>query len=216
MPPRGTGRKYAALDSTIHSGRGCRGRDDRHQFDRDGGLAAARWRRRANRNGFATGATLLQSTGAIPFASLVDPSAYSGTLTSAVYTNDPGNSFGANRLTFTFLLSNNANSRDAIERFVANNYVGLQVDAAVNAAGGGRSPSTADRQATGISIGFDYTNTLPIAPGTSSTLLVLHTNATQFVPVTNSIAKHVSPRSSPASAQWCRSPRPPASSPWVA
>ena len=138
--------------------------------------------------GSPTGATLLQSTGAIPFASLVDPSAYSGTLTSAVYTNDPGNSFGANRLTFTFLLSNNANSRDAIERFVANNYVGLQVDAAVNAAGGGRSPSTADRQATGISIGFDYTNTLPIAPGTSSTLLVLHTNATQFVPVTNSIA----------------------------
>jgi hypothetical protein len=138
--------------------------------------------------GSPTGATLLATTGAVNFASLVDPSAYSGSLTSSVYSNDPGNTFGANRLTFTFLLSNNANSRDAIERFVANNYRGYQVDAAINSTGGGRAPSTADRQVSGISIGFDYTNTLPISPGTSSTLLVLHTDATQFIPAINSIA----------------------------
>jgi hypothetical protein len=138
--------------------------------------------------GSPTGATQLATTGAVNFTSLVDPAAYSGTLTTRVFNNDAGNPFGLNRLTFVFQLANNATSRDAIERFVANNYTGFQVDAAQNPAGGGRAPSTADRQPTGVSVGFDYTNTLPISPGTSSTLLVLHTDATQFVPVTNTIA----------------------------
>jgi hypothetical protein len=141
-----------------------------------------------NATGSPTGATLAATTGNVAFASLVDPSAYSGTLNTSVYRNDPNNSFGANALTFVYQLTNNATSRDAIERFVANNFAGFQVDAAFNASSGTRTPSTVDRQANGVSIGFDYTNTQPIAPGTQSTLLVLHTNATLFAPTTDSIS----------------------------
>jgi hypothetical protein len=135
-----------------------------------------------------TGATLLATTGNVAFASLVDPSAYSGSLNTSVYRNDPNNGFGLNALTFVYQLTNNATSRDAIERFVANNFATFQVDAANNATSGTRAPSTVDRQANGVSIGFDYTNTLPISPGTQSTLLVLHTNATLFAPTVNSIS----------------------------
>lgn len=135
-----------------------------------------------------TGATLAATTGNVNFASLVDPSAYSGSLNTSVYRNDPNNGFGLNSLTFVYQLTNNATSRDAIERFVANNFAGFQVDAAFNATSGTRTPSTVDRQATGTAIGFDYTNTQPIAPGTQSTLLVLHTNATQFAPTIDSIS----------------------------
>jgi hypothetical protein len=132
-----------------------------------------------------TGATQLATTGAVAFNSLVDPAAYSGTLTSTVYNNDANNPFGANKLTFTYLLSNNANSRDAIERMVTNNFQGYQVDVAIN--GAGRAPSTADRSASGVGVGWDWTNAPAIIPGTSSTLLVVHSDATQFVPSTDNI-----------------------------
>jgi hypothetical protein len=131
------------------------------------------------------GATQLATTGAVAFTSLVDPAAYNGTLTSTVYSNDPNNTFGANRLTFTYLLSNNANSRDAIERLVTNNFQGYQVDVGLN--GAGRAPSTADRSASGVGIGWDWTNAPAVTPGTSSTLLVVHTDATQFVASTDNI-----------------------------
>jgi len=131
------------------------------------------------------GATQLATTGAINFTSLVDPSAYTGTLNTTVYNNDPNNPFGLTRLTFTYLLTNNANSRDTLERFVANNFTLRQVDVGIN--GAGRAPATADRQVTGDAVGFDWTNVPGIVPGTSSTLLVIHTDATQFVPTTDNI-----------------------------
>lgn len=135
--------------------------------------------------GSPAGATQLATTGAVAFNSLVDPAAYSGTLNSTVYNNDAGNPFGLNRLTFTYLLTNNANSRDAINRLVSNNFQGYQVDVGVN--GAGRNPSTADRSASGVGVGWDWSNAPDIAPGTSSSLLVIHTDATQFVPSTDNI-----------------------------
>jgi len=131
------------------------------------------------------GATQLATTGNVAFTALVDPAAYSGTLNTTVYRNDAANPFGLNGLTFTYLLTNNATSRDSLERFVANNFTSFQVDVGIN--GAGRAPSTVDRQPSGGAVGWDWSSVPPIAPGTSSTLLVMHTNATLFAASTDSI-----------------------------
>src|SRR4051794_2856574 len=132
----------------------------------------------------SAGATQLATTGAVNFVSLVDPTAYNGTLTTSVFSNDANNP-NSGGLTFTYLLTNSANSRDNLERFVANNFTGYSVDVGVN--GAGRAPATADRNVPGDGVGWDWSGVPAVAPGTNSTLLVVHTDAHQFQPTTDSI-----------------------------
>jgi hypothetical protein len=131
------------------------------------------------------GAALVVDSGAQPFAA-VDATSFSGTLRTQVYSNDAGNPFGVNALTFTFLLTNNG--PDALERLVTISYTGYNIDVGVNAAlVPGAVPLAVDRSANGKVIGWDYTGGPGVGPGGNSTLLVIHTNATQFVPVQNSV-----------------------------
>ncbi|MBC8107911.1 MAG: PEP-CTERM sorting domain-containing protein [Anaerolineae bacterium] len=131
------------------------------------------------------GAALIVDSGAQPFTS-VDTVSFSGTLRTRVYSADPGNPFGATGLTFTFLLTNNG--PDALERLVTINYGGYLTDVGVNLAlVPGALPIAVDRSANGKVVGWDYTGGPGIGPGGNSTLLVIHTDATQFVPATNSV-----------------------------
>jgi hypothetical protein len=130
------------------------------------------------------GAALVVSSGAQPFAS-VDGTSFSGTLTTNVYTADAGNPFGLNVLTFTYLLTNAG--PDALERLVTVNFQGYGTDVSVNGAFAGALPTSADRSANGRVVGWDYTGGPGIPGGGSSTLLVIHTDATLHVAVQNSV-----------------------------
>lgn len=131
------------------------------------------------------GAALVIDSNLQPFAS-VDGTSFSGTLRTRVYTADAGNPFGANALTFTFLLTNNG--PDALERLVTINYSGYQTDVGINQAlVPGAGPLSVDRAANGKVLGWDYTGGPGIGAGGNSTLLVVHTNAVLFVPVNNSV-----------------------------
>ncbi|CAN5647222.1 hypothetical protein BH09PLA1_BH09PLA1_06170 [soil metagenome] len=135
--------------------------------------------------GSPAGAALVVDSGAQPFAS-VDGTSFSGTLRTRVYNQDAGNPFGANALTFTFVLTNNG--PDSLERLVTINYGGYQTNANFNnILVPGLTPSSVDRSANGKVVGWDYTNAGGVAPGGTSSMLVLYTNAIQFVPATNSI-----------------------------
>jgi hypothetical protein len=132
------------------------------------------------------GAALVVDSGAQPFAS-VDGTSFSGTLRTQVYTNDAGNPFGLGGYTFTYLLTNNG--PDALERLVTVNFSNWSTDVGVNAAlVPGAVPVSVDRSAgVGKTIGWDYTGSAGVGPGGNSALLVVHTNATGFLPVQNSV-----------------------------
>ena len=123
------------------------------------------------------------NSGPVVFVAL-DATSFSGTLTTRVFNNDPANPFGANRLTFAYQLTNNG--PDSLERFVSIDFTGYQTD--VNTFGPGIAAPIVDRGASGKVVGWDYTNAPNGIPaGQSSSVLYVHTNATQFVPVQNSV-----------------------------
>jgi len=132
------------------------------------------------------GATLLASN-AQNFVSQDMPlnpngTSYTGSLTSNVFTNYPGSPFGPGFLTFTYLLHNNG--PDALHRLTTTNFAGYlaQVEDDAVTSPGGVIPSTVDRDVTGKIIGWNY-DINPRLPAASTTaVLIIHTNATQFVP----------------------------------
>ena len=135
--------------------------------------------------GSPAGAALVVDSGPQPFAS-VDGTSFSGTLRTQVFTNDAGNPFGLNRLTFTYLLTNNG--PDALERLVTINFQGYQTDVGTNAVlVPGILPVAADRSANGRVVGWDWTGGPGVGPGGNSTLLVIHTDATQHQAAQNSV-----------------------------
>jgi len=134
--------------------------------------------------GSPAGAALVVSSGAQPFSS-VDGSSFSGTLRTEVYTNDAGNPFGLSSLTFTYLLTNAG--PDALERLVTINFQGYNTDVSVNGVVTGSVPIAVDRSANGRVVGWDWTGGPGVPGGGNSTLLVIHTNATQHVAVQNSV-----------------------------
>lgn len=107
---------------------------------------------------------------------------YTGNLTSKVFSNYPGNPFPGG-LTFTYLLSNNG--PDALHRLTTTNFAGYQVDVEHDTAFSsptGLVPSTVDRDVTGKIIGWNYDLNPRLPAGSITALLIVHTNATQFVP----------------------------------
>jgi len=109
-------------------------------------------------------------------------SLYSGTLTSQVISGDTNNPHGG--LTFTFLLSNDASSSSSLNRLTLNGFTsGFSVDASWFGSSPSVAPIAVDRNTTGV-VGFSFNTILPgflrIAPGTSSTLLILQTNSTTY------------------------------------
>jgi hypothetical protein len=100
---------------------------------------------------------------------------FSGTLTSKVWTNDSSNPFGG--LTFTYELSNNLSSLDAIDRFTLSRYTGFQVDASYF--GAGIVPTEVRRTGSGNQISFDFSGPSEgiLVQGTSSPVLILQTDS---------------------------------------
>lgn len=137
-----------------------------------------------------TGGTLEPGTGLpVPFAAAT----FSGTLTSSVISGDPSNPYGG--LTFTYLLSNSALSPNYIARITVDGYAGFLTDGSYQVTSPGVPPTLIDRSSgSGDVIGFTFINPLPVGigsgvlnPGFSSTLLVVHTNATNFTTTMASI-----------------------------
>jgi hypothetical protein len=120
-------------------------------------------------------------------ASLSSPFAgigFSGTLVSKVYTNDTSNPFGADRLTFTYELSNAAASVHVLHRLSASNFTGFGTDVSFGP-GTGVPPAQADRSTADV-VGFNFVEQAGggaglITPGTQSRLLVIQTDATQHI-----------------------------------
>jgi hypothetical protein len=137
------------------------------------------------------GATLLATTGTIPFVS--STSTFSGTMVAAVY-SDPGNTFGAGDLDFVYQVANNAGSKDEINRVTAIDFMGFSTDVGftdfgasipgglfVN--GAAQPPQQVDRSVAGDTIGFTQNSSSPITsilPGETSDALIIETNATLF------------------------------------
>jgi hypothetical protein len=116
---------------------------------------------------------------------LVSPS-YSGTLTTTVTRGDTTNPFGLNALTFTYVLSNNLGSH-SVDRLSINGFDGFQVDASYQTPATGVIPAFVDREGgVGSAIGYSFASAPvgsgAVGPGTTSSVLVLQTNATSFVP----------------------------------
>jgi hypothetical protein len=116
----------------------------------------------------------------------------SGTYEAAVY-SDPGNTFGAGDLDFVYQVSNNAGSTDSIGRLTDVSFLGWSTDVGYIIAGsslgssfvdGTVAPELVDRVSPGDSVGFSFNSPLTtlIAPGQTSTVLSIETNATAFAP----------------------------------
>jgi hypothetical protein len=139
------------------------------------------------------GATLVAGGVPIPFTSF--GLTYSGTLTSSVYANDTTNPYiGSNPLakTFTYLLTNNAGSSNVLHRLTVGSYAGVSAiltDVSYDPGTAGVSPTVADRSTADV-IGFTFADAIQlvpqllgnIPPGGQSKLLVVQTDATEFLP----------------------------------
>lgn len=132
-----------------------------------------------------TGGALIAGGVPVPF---VAPT-FSGTLTSSVIAGDPSNPFGG--LTFTYLVTNDPLSAHSIERLTINDFAGWLVDASYQTPAAGTVPVFNDRSLVGDVVGFSFMNPMIgfgiIAPGGSSALLVLQTNAPDYQPTIASV-----------------------------
>ena len=110
---------------------------------------------------------------------------FSGTLTSTVISGDPSNALGG--LTFTYLVTNDAVSSNAISRVTVDSFTSFMTDVSYQtpAPGGSVVPSLVDRLTADV-VGFSFLPTaVPgafgvLSPGTSSALLVVQTDAPTF------------------------------------
>src|SRR5579864_2450302 len=110
------------------------------------------------------------------------------TFNTAVYT-DPSNTFCAGCLDFDYQAINSANSTDDIGRITAITFTGFQTDVGYSTAGepagggtpfptGTIAPGFVDRNTADV-IGFQFSSSpsTVIAPGQTSAVLVIETNA---------------------------------------
>jgi hypothetical protein len=129
--------------------------------------------------GQAPGA-LLANTGLEAFSSLTP--AFTGVARAEVFRN------GAGFLDFYYQVANNASSPDAINRLTASSFAGFSTDVGIRTDGSGVPlfvngsvlAATVDRGVVGDEVGFNFPTPNDIAPGLTSVLLEIKTNATQF------------------------------------
>jgi hypothetical protein len=102
------------------------------------------------------------------------------TLYSVAVFSDPNNTFCAGCLDFTYRFTNNG--PDVNERFTGFNFDSFRVDVGYDPSTSGVIPLTVNRSSTGSVIGFNYTGSDSVMAGQSTVLLVIETNAKQFMP----------------------------------
>lgn len=136
----------------------------------------------------AAAGTLLASLLA-PFSFATTAGTTSGDIISAVFRNPSGT------LDFYYQVINNANSATALSRESDNSFVGFGTAVAFRLDGGslpggvftngtaGIIPVTADRDASGTTVGFNFVPAPPgtkIPAGTTSSVVIISTDATNF------------------------------------
>jgi hypothetical protein len=129
----------------------------------------------------------------IPFLA----ASYSGTLTSTVWTNDPANPFGLDKLTFTYVIANDAGSAHELHRFTISSFDNFQTDVSYSTTlPAGIAPLFIDRSpGLGDVVGFSYPTPIPpvllgpgaITPGSTSMVMVIQTDALLFQPTMASV-----------------------------
>ena len=108
-----------------------------------------------------------------------------GTITTPTFTvsysewvyADPGNTWCKGCLDFVYQFTNNGG--DSNERFSMYNFAGFLVDVGTNPFGM-HDPTTIDRSLNGPVIGFNFPASDEIAPGQTTPLLVIETNARYY------------------------------------
>ena len=127
------------------------------------------------------GSTLIAGGTPEAFAGL----GFSGVLVSSVFR---GNTFGPDSLTFTYQLSNDAASLNALHRMTISSFASFLTDVSIQA--GGVQPTLADRSTPDV-VGFSFLDGLggqgPVRPGGQSSLMVIETNSLAFTPSTASV-----------------------------
>ena len=121
---------------------------------------------------------------------------YSGELTTTVIKDDPSNPFANigdpnplnHGLTFVYQIHNDATSATSLERMTNLDFSGFSTDVSYQVPAAGVVPTSIDRSfGPGGILGWDFTGAPEglgrVAPGSSTALLVVQTNASQFVPI---------------------------------
>jgi hypothetical protein len=139
----------------------------------------------------APGASMLVLAEPAPTGAIIDTitspfvtAFYSGSVTTNVIAGDGTNALGG--LTFTYQVTLAAGSPGGVDRINGIDYTGWLTDTSF-VAGSGTSvnPTTTDRGATGAEVGFNFVppplGLGELAPGTTSPLLVIQTNAPAYV-----------------------------------
>jgi hypothetical protein len=123
------------------------------------------------------GGAVVGFTGPVPFVATT----FSGTLTTTVIAGDNTNPLGG--LTFTYLLTNNAVSPNAIGRLTVVDFTQWLTDVSFQP-GPGLPPAMADRALSADVVGFSFQGPplgpSQLMPGLTSALLVVQTNAPAF------------------------------------
>lgn len=105
---------------------------------------------------------------------------FTGLLLTTVISGDATNPYGG--LTFTYLVTNDLSSAHPLGRFTANGFDGWLTDASWQAPSVGTTPALINRP-TADFLGFTFLDGFGglIAPGKSSALLVIQTDAPSYV-----------------------------------
>ena len=130
-----------------------------------------------------------------PFATVPGPGQFSGTLTTTVILDDPSNPFAnvgnpdplLHGLTFVYQLHNNAVSFNPLARMTNIDFTPFSTDVSYQPGGGLLPPTSSDRTSSPAIIGWSFTGAPlglgKITPGTTTTPLVIQTNAPGFIEI---------------------------------
>jgi hypothetical protein len=144
-----------------------------------------------------TGGTIVGSLVNQPFSSPAGTGHFSGLLSTTVIKDDPSNPYANigdpdpthHGLTFVYQVSNDPTSATSLERMTDIDFSGFATDVSYVPAGGLVAPSRVDRSTgLGTTVGWDFDGAPvglgKISPGSTTDLLVIQTNASQFLPTT--------------------------------
>jgi hypothetical protein len=122
------------------------------------------------------------STGVQPFMAInsLGQVTMSGTY-EAFVEQDPNNVFCAGCLDFFFVVNNSSSSSDSTARITDASFSNFLTDVGYTtgpgSVSGGVLPSTVDRSSNGDVVGFDFNVPMSVAPGQSTQVLEVETNA---------------------------------------
>jgi hypothetical protein len=127
--------------------------------------------------------TLLATTGPVAFTSALGASDFSGTVIESVYADS-----STGLMDFVYQFHNNASSAQAIEQMSNSPYGPFTADVQLDVStgfgpftAGGVAPASANRSVSGNNIAWQFAGT-DLAPGATSAILMIKTNAPAFGP----------------------------------